>query len=56
MVINAAKQSCMAIKEALKKNPIDTAKKQINFLDTLSEEDLRTMGIKDRVTMITWSK
>ena len=54
MVINAAKHSFTAVKEALNKKPVDTTKSTINFLNTLSEEDLRTMGIKDRITVITW--
>ena len=45
MVINAAKQSCTTIKEALNKNLVDTTKHTISFLNTLSEEYLRIMGI-----------
>ena len=37
MVINAAKQSCTAVKEALNKNPVDTDKNTINFLNNLFE-------------------
>ena len=43
MDINGARQSCTAVKEALNKNPMDTTKNTINFLNTLSEEDSRTM-------------
>ena len=43
MVINTARQICTAVKEALNKNPVDIAKNTINFLNTLSEEDSRTM-------------
>ena len=56
MVINAARQSCTAVKEALNKNPMDTTKNTINFLNTLSEEYLRTMGIKDKITVIAWAR
>ena len=53
MVINTAKRSFTVVKEALNKNPMDTAKNTINFLNTLAEEYFRTMGIKDRITVIT---
>ena len=53
MVINVARQSRTAVKEALNKKPVDTTNNTINFLNTLSEEYLRTMGIKYRITMIT---
>ena len=56
MVINVAIQSCTAVKEALNKNPVDTTKKIINFLNTMSEEDLKTMGIKVEITIITWAR
>ena len=56
MVINISRQSCTAVKEALNKNPVDTVKNTINFLNTLSGEYLRTMGIKDRIAVITWAR
>ena len=49
MVINVAKHSCTVVKEALNKMLVDTTKNKINYLNTLSQEDLRTMGIKDRL-------
>ena len=36
-VINAAKQTCTTMKEALNKKPVDTTKDTINFLNTLSK-------------------
>ena len=53
MVINDAKKSCTIVKEASNKKPTDIAKNMIYFLNNFSEEDLRTMGIKDRVTIST---
>ena len=38
------------------KNPVDTTNNKINFLNTLSEEGLRTTGIKDRIIVITWAR
>ena len=55
MVINASRKSCIAVKEALNKKHVDRANNTINFLDTLSEEYLRTMVIKHRITVITWA-
>ena len=56
MVINASRQSCIVVKEALNRKPIDTTRSTINFLNTLSKEELRTMGIKDRIAVITYSR
>ena len=56
MVINTIKQSCTAVKEYLNKNTVDTTNNKINFLNTLSEEGLRTMGIKDKITVITQAR
>ena len=53
MVINVAKQIYTTVKEALNRKLADTSKNTINFLNNLFEEDLRTMGIKDTITMIT---
>ena len=36
--------------------PADTTKNTINFLNTLSKEELRMMEIKDRMTSITWHR
>ena len=56
MVINAANQSCTAIKQDLNRKLVDTNINRINFLNTLYEEELRTMGIKDRIVVITWAR
>ena len=56
MEINVARQSCKTVQETLDRIPIDTTKNTINFLNTLSKEELRTMGIKDRIMVITWER
>ena len=38
------------------KKSLETAQNTINFLNTLSEEELETVGIKDRITVITWAR
>ena len=54
--IQAARQSCTTVKEDLNKKPIDTTNNTINFLNDLSEDDLKIMGIKDRISVITWGR
>ena len=56
MVINVARQSCTNVKETLDRKPIDTTQNTINFCNTLSEEELRKIGIKDRIAVITWER
>ena len=56
MVINASKEICTSMKEALNKNPVDTTKNTINFLNKQYEDYLRTMGIKGRIVLITWAR
>ena len=53
MVINATRQSCTTVKESFNKKHVDTTNNTINFLNTLLDEDLSTMGIKDRIIVIT---
>ena len=38
----------------MNRKPTNRARKTINFLNTLFEEELRTMSIKYRITIITW--
>ena len=56
MVINVARHSCIAIKEGLDRKPTDTTRNTIKFVNTLSEEELRTMGVKDIIVVITWAR
>ena len=44
------------MKEALNKNPIDTTNNIVSFLNGLSKDDLKTLGIKDRISIITWER
>ena len=47
MVTNVERQICTVVKETLDRKPTDTARNTINFLNALSREELRKMGIKD---------
>ena len=44
------------MKETLNKKPIDTTNNTFNFLNGVSEDDLKTMGIKDKILAITWER
>ena len=55
MVISIAMQSCVFMKETLDKMSTQTTQNTINFLNTMSKEELKTIGIIDRITMITWA-
>ena len=56
IVIQSAKLSVTTVKERLDKNPIDYAKKTIDFLNGLTEEKLKTTNIKDRISIIDWAR
>ena len=55
IVIHAAKQSCSAVKEVLNNKLIDTSNNIVSFLNGLLDDDLKTMGIKERISVITWA-
>ena len=55
-VIQAARKSCTSVKETLNKKPIDTTNNTVNFLNGVSEDDLKNTRIKDRILVITWAK
>ena len=42
--------------ETLDKITIETNQNTINFLNNLSEVELKIMGIKDIITIITWER
>ena len=56
VVISVVRQSCIAIKETLDRKLADTTHNTIDFLNTLSEEELKTMGIKDMTAVINWAR
>ena len=43
-------------REKLNKKPIDYANNAIKFLNGLSEDDLKKTNIKDRLSIMTWSR
>ena len=44
------------MKETLDKKLAYTTHNTINFLNTLSEEELKTLGIKEMIVIITWGR
>ena len=56
VVISTTRQSCPVMKETLDKRSAKTYQNTINFLNTLSKEEMKTMGIKDRITIIIWAR
>ena len=44
------------IREKLNKKPIDYANNSINFLNGLTEDDLKNENIKDKISIITWAR
>ena len=55
-IINIARQNYAVMKETLDKRLVETPQNNISFLNTLLEEELKTMGIKDKITVINWEK
>ena len=56
VVIQSTKQSVTPIREILNKKPIDYDKNVIDFLNGLTEEELKTANIKDMISIITWAR
>ena len=42
--------------EKLNKNPVDYANNAINFLNGLTEDNLKNANIKDKNTIINWAR
>ena len=56
MVISVERKICTTVKETSDRKPTDTTHNTINFLNTLSEEELKTLGIKEMIVIITWGR
>ena len=55
-MISIAMQSCAVMKETLDKMSTKTDQNTMNFLNTLSEEELKTLGVTEKITVITWER
>ena len=56
LVIHSSKQVLTVAREKLNKKPIDCAKNSINFLNSLSKDDLKKENFKDRISIMTWAR
>ena len=44
------------VNENLDKKPLEAAQNAVNFLKTLTYEDMQEMGIRDRLSIILWDR
>ena len=56
IAIQEANQSVTTTRERLNKNPINYAINAIDFLNGLTEEELRTTNIMNMISIITWAR
>jgi hypothetical protein len=55
-VAKDALNSCQAIRESLNRKPKEIAQRAITFLNGLTDADLTTMNITNRISVITWAR
>ena len=56
MVIHSSRKITEVAREKLNKNPVGYVNNAINFLNGLSEDDLKKEKIKDRISIMTWAR
>ena len=56
MVIYSSKKVVTVSRENLNKKPIENANNAIDFLNHLSEDDLRKANIKDMIPIMAWER
>ena len=56
LIVDMAFQRFKMVNENLDKKPLDTTQNTINFLNTLTYEDMQEMGIKDSLAIILWAR
>ena len=54
--IQESKHSVKAVRERLNKNPLDYARNAIDFLNGLTEKDLKVSHIMDSIYVINWGR
>ena len=55
-LVNLASRRLKLSNETMENKSLDTAHNAINFLNSLTYQDLQDIGIKDRVAIILWAK
>ena len=56
VVIHSSRQIVTTTRERLNKKPINYDNNSINILKGLTEDELKTANIKDRISIITWAR
>ena len=56
LVIYSSKQALEVAREKLNQKPFDYAKQALDFLNNLSEDDLKKANVKDRISIMTWAR
>ena len=54
--LKAAKLNILIVKQELNKNPMEVAQNAINFLSTLSEDQVKSFDIQGIVVVISWAR
>ena len=54
--MKVARHNILILKQELNKNPIEVAQNDINFLSTLSKDQVKRFDIQDRVVVISWAR
>ena len=52
----SARKNVVVVKQALNKKPMQVAQNAVEFLSTLSEDQIKRMGIQDKVVVVSWAR
>ena len=55
-LVNLASQILKLENETMEKKPLNTAHNAMNFLNSLTYQNLQDIGIKERVAIVLWAK
>ena len=55
-LVNLATQISKLANETMEKKPLNTAHNALNFLNSLTYQNLQDIGIKDKVAIVLWEK
>ena len=56
LVIHSSRQALTTTREKLNKKLVDCPKNAIDFINSLSEDDLRKANVQDRISIMTWDR
>ena len=51
-----SRKNVVVVKQALNKKPMQVAQNVVDFLSTLSEDQIKRMGIQDKVVVVFWAR